>query len=450
MIKKFVNYALCILSGALLFFCGKKFDKPPYKTLNERAKLEVSDLKKRVAQSNSLFRFGLGDTNLYCMVIADETSGSLYKQVFVRDEGGGAILLNLATSGGLYVGDKLRINLNNLCIVNANNMISIDSVSLEKNLIKLSSGNVVTPLLITLSDIYKNQSPSDPLSLQSQLVEINAVEFDTSSRGKPFGDFIGKTTVSRLLTNCSFQELTVRTSGFANFASKLTPTGNGKIIGVLSQYQNTIQLLLRQYSDVSMNAQACTSATQSANTTTFVLATPTASLFEQFNSVNSNLDFSGTNWINFNQTGSVKWKGDLVMPSYTCVKASAFNSGNNNNIVWLISQPIVYNSALTFSFNSAFTYWDNGHQDALNAFVSTNFNGKNFYTANWTKINSASYADGSGSQYTGPTGMKSSGNISLQSVGILNGYSGSFCIAFRYVGSPAYNSTIYLDDIRVQ
>lgn len=448
MIKKLI-LILLTLSG-IFTSCEKKFDTPPYKGADDGAKIVIENIKQRVAEPGSFFRFGEADSNLYCTVTADETSGNLFRQIYVRDEAGGAILINLLTSGGLYIGDKIRINLNRLYVINSNNMITIDSVDSQKSIVKISSGNPVLAKAVTLSDVLAHVSATDPLNLQSQLVEINNIEFDTSNRNKSLADAIGKNAYTRTLTNCSFQQLGIRTSGFANFASKPAPAGSGKIIGIVSQYEHNMQLMLRQFSDIQMPNPACTSTSNTPNTSTFVLSAPVASLYEQFNSVSSNTDFGSASWINYNQTGSVKWKGDLIMPSYKSAKATSFNSGSVSNAIWLISQPISYNSSLKLSFSSGFIYWDAGHTDALTAYVSTNFNGRNFVTANWTKVTAAAYADGTGSQYTGPSGMKLSGTIPLNTISILNNYSGSFCVAFKYSGTSQYNSTIYLDDIKVQ
>ena len=80
--------------------CKKEFDTPPLKPLNDGAKLFISQIKPRVATSGKNFKFGIGDSSLYCTVIADETSGNIYKQLFVRDEVGSAIQINLVNSGG--------------------------------------------------------------------------------------------------------------------------------------------------------------------------------------------------------------------------------------------------------------------------------------------------------------------------------------------------------------
>src|SRR4051812_34270195 len=88
--------------------CHKKYDQPQLKTLNESAKLGIAELKGRVPLSNSHYHFAGGDTNLYCTVTMDENSGNLYKQVYVKDDNGIAMQLNLLNSGGLFSGDRVR------------------------------------------------------------------------------------------------------------------------------------------------------------------------------------------------------------------------------------------------------------------------------------------------------------------------------------------------------
>ncbi|MBL7918642.1 MAG: hypothetical protein JNM96_09600, partial [Bacteroidia bacterium] len=152
--KKSILFLSVLVAGLFTFnSCKKEYDNPPLKQVNDGAQLFVQQLKLRVPNSPSSFKMAGGDTNLYATVIADELSGNIYKQVFVKDATGNAIQINLVNSGGLYVGDKIRINLNNKYIVNANNMIYIDSVDVEKSVVKISTGNAVTPKVVTLSQV---------------------------------------------------------------------------------------------------------------------------------------------------------------------------------------------------------------------------------------------------------------------------------------------------------
>ena len=51
------------------------------------------------------------DYNIYAYVTTEETDGNFYKEAYIQDNSG-AIRLRLQASGGLYIGDSIRINLN--------------------------------------------------------------------------------------------------------------------------------------------------------------------------------------------------------------------------------------------------------------------------------------------------------------------------------------------------
>lgn len=428
--------------------CKKEFDVPPVKTLETTSKINIAQIKAKYTNINYRFK---SDSSLYCVVIADEVSGNLYKDIYVRDVTG-ALHVKLIASGGLFIGDSIRINLQN-CILNSySNLIQLDSVDTEKSIVKLASGLNPQPVTMTIQQIIANTAATN--SVQSKLVRINNVEFISSDINTPFADAIGKTSINKIIKSCDGTgTLTVRTSGYASFANQKTPSGNGTFIGIVGQFGTTMQMTIRNLNDLSLNGTLCSGTTPTSTpNNTFVLGAPVNTINETFSGVSDNAVFSSTGWINYNQNGSVKWKGDVTSTTYKCVYASAFKSTESNNTMWLITPPIVYSSTKTLSFKSGFGFWKAGHQNALMAYVSTNFDGTNFSTANWTAINNATYNNtGSGAYYTGSAGLISSGTINLNSISILNGYSGNFFIAWKYVGSdPSYTSNIYLDDIIVQ
>ncbi len=432
-----------LLALFVFFACKRKYDLPPLKNPNDGAKLFIQHLKARVPTSGSYYKLGVGDTNLYCLVTADETSGNIYKTVFVRDEVGDAIQVNLLSTGGLYVGDRIRINLNNKYVVNGNNMIYLDSVDVERSVVKISSGNSVTSKTVTINDVLTGSVPTLSSSLQSQLVTIENVEFISADKNVPFANAITKSSINRSIKPCgsNSQVLTVRTSGYANFANEKTPVGSGKITAIVSQYNSTMQLTIRNFNEVKMNQGACP-------TPTYQIGSPVSSINEDFSSITAtNLTYTNTGWLNIAEEGSVLWKTD-INGSNKALKASAFSSGEPQNTMWLITPPIIYNSSLTFSFTTGFGFWDSGHQDAIMAYISTDFDGTNLLTANWTAV-SANYANGTGSFY--PNGKTNSGVINLSSISILSGYTGNFFIAFKHKGKAGvHDSNIYLDNITVQ
>jgi len=408
--------------------CRKEYDTLPYRPANDGATLSISQLKHRVKDSSSVFRFGTGDTNLYCTVIADETSGNLYRQIFVRDEGGGALAVNLLNSGGIYTGDKIRINLNRSIVVSANRMISLDSVDMEKSVVKLSAGNQVIPVPVTLNTVTAQMNPLNAGSMQSQLIEITGVEFTAAAFGKPFADAISKGATSYILKNCTGAEAIVRTSGFANFASKPVPAGNGKLVALVTQYNSDIQLLIRNYSEVQMNGTLCVPT-----------PTVTGKIYElkDFN----DFDLANGGWTTYTITNSaVKWAVSTFSGTPTpFVKISGFSGGaNTDSESWLVSPPLAIatasNPSLSFYSAAKFT------GQPLELLISTTYTGGIPSVSTWSPI-SQGYTL---SPQTGSYNWTYSGAISLAAF-----KTGNARIAFRYKSTVAGATTYELDDIVV-
>jgi hypothetical protein len=420
--KKIIALSGIILAAILLNSCKKKYDTPPLKSVNDGAQISANEMKARVPSNSSFYRFGIGDTNFYAIVTADEMSGNLYKTVYVRDDNNGAIQLNLTSTGGLRTGDKIRINMNNLMVINVNSMIAIDSVDIGKSLVKISSGNPVTPLEVTIAQIQAGAVPTNTNSLQSQVVILKEVEF--TEKNKTFADAIGKASVNRALKQCnSSSTVTVRTSGYANFASKLTPAGNGTLIAVVTQYNNTMQLTIRDYAEINMPNTGCPVPPPA----------PGTYLSKDFtdNSVTSG------GWSIANVIGSINW----TTASTTSVTASPFaiinnyiSAGNQPACeTWLISPAVDLSasSAPSFSFSSAVFF----SGPAAQVLVSTDYTSGSPSTASWTAL-SATFA--SSDNFT------PSGNISFSAYKTAN-----VRVAFKYTGSANSGLRLKIDNIRI-
>jgi hypothetical protein len=68
----------------------------------------------------------------------DDKSGNIYKSAYVQDVSRG-INLHLMSSGGLYVGDSIRIKLKGLVLSEYAGMMQIDSVKVVDNIVKLAT-----------------------------------------------------------------------------------------------------------------------------------------------------------------------------------------------------------------------------------------------------------------------------------------------------------------------
>ncbi len=198
------------------------------------------------------------------VVVADDQSGNLYKSVAIEDSTGG---INLLLDGTyLYtkypVGRRLFINVTNLLICRYNGLYElagyiqpggklggIPSPLFSQYITAGKWGQYMAPKVINvaqLSDAY-----------QFELVQFNNVQFISGDMAQPYADSYGLKSVSRTLENCfngiDGQTMVAYTSGYANFANVLTPSGNGTLLAVFDGYYNgTPQLLVRDTSEVNL------------------------------------------------------------------------------------------------------------------------------------------------------------------------------------------------------
>ncbi len=404
----------------LLSFCKKEFDTPPVKQASDGNKISIAQIKAKYF-TNINYKFK-SDSNLYCVVTADEVSGNFYKEVYVRDASG-ALHVKLKYSGGLYIGDSIRINLKGIVLNAYSGLIQLDSVDLEKNVVKLASGLNPTPIEMSLQQILSNTSATN--MAQSQLVKINQVEFIENNRGVLFADPVNRTAKNLGLYSCSGHSISLRTSGYANFAAELSPKENGYLIAIVGQYgekEGDMQLSLRQLNDISMQGDLC--------------ASNTVSLIYLKKDFNDNSIVSGS-WTQQKSLGNILWStssaGSAASPY---AKISNYVSGTNQECeTWLISPPLNLSASTKpiLSFRNAYNY----EGPILKLYVSTNYTSGLPNTATWIEIN-----------FT-----HSGGNWNFVSSGTLNlsAYkTDKVHFAFQYTGSSTNGSTWEIDDVLVK
>jgi len=209
------------------------------------------------------------DYVISAIVVGDDRSGNLYKSLAIEDATGG-ITLSIVGSD-LYttmpVGRRLFIKLKGLYVaqysgsyqivayVNGDGTLGgIPTSTLANYIFPGTRGNTVTPIVTTLANIA---APNN--SLQSELIELDNVEFSPADRNQMYADNVNLISVSHLLEDCgtTVHNAAVYTSGYANFASAHTPSGNGKVICIYGVYNGATQLTIRDTTDLSLTGPAC-------------------------------------------------------------------------------------------------------------------------------------------------------------------------------------------------
>lgn len=83
--------------------------------------------------------------------------------------------------------------------------------------------------------------------------DVTIKEADGTSTFAPDDLKDGGNGVNRTLVLDDNSTLTFRTSAYANFSTEVMPTGKINVIGILSRYNSTWQIVARTYSDIQRN-----------------------------------------------------------------------------------------------------------------------------------------------------------------------------------------------------
>ena len=185
--------------------------------------------------------------SIFGNITCEETNGNFYKEVFMQDLSG-AIKLKLKASGGLYIGDSIRINIQGITMSEYGELIQLENVDVDQQVVKIATERFITPYEATIPQLSLSED-------QSRLVKLNDVEF--SEMGMTYADAVNLSTGSRLLSDCNGNTVSVRTSGYANFADDTLPYGNGSIVGIFTIYNSEKQFVIRDINEVMLDSSRC-------------------------------------------------------------------------------------------------------------------------------------------------------------------------------------------------
>ena len=345
------------------------------------------------------------------------------RNIVLQDETGGIVVrFDNSVENKIEEGNKLKILIKDSKLGSFADVKQISDLSFNgsidgENIVEIVEENstLPTPLKLTLTELKNG-------NYESILVEVDDIQFKTEDVDQVISG-------SRVVTDCSIK-FTVYTRSLASFGNQKIPNGSGKIVGIASSYYAEKQIILRGtdwFSNLSGNR----------------CKEPEPLFYENFESIsNTGYDVyvNLTDWYNLNQTGGEeKWEA-REYSSNKYAQISAYNTAETSMVAWLITPEIDLNGSnnevLTFDTKDAY---NNG--DALEVFISNDFNGNNVGSATWDKLD-VQIAKGSNSSYA--SSFTSSGEIDISS------YSGKVRIGFKYSGAdPSKTTTYQVDEIKV-
>ena len=412
-------YSLIAILTIGLFSCKKEFDAPPIKDIPEGQLLTVQDLHDMFDGSPIRFE---DDYSVYATITMDDRNGNIYRNAYIQDETN-AIVLRTNFPGGLFVGDSIRVYLKGVTLNNFNGMMQLDSVDVDKNIIKQATKVNFEPEIVTVEQLIVND-------YSGKLVKVVDAEFAAGELGTTYANAQNQQSLNKTLIDCDNNEIIVRTSGFADFANQTIAEGNGSMVAIANEFNGTKQLLIRSIEEVQMNGDRCTGG-----------GTPSQSyLLKDF----SDADLTSGGWTSYvvtsNPSGynwSVSNQG--AGGNYYAVATGWNGSSADETDLWLISPAVDLTGANApqLSFRNSTNF--NG--PALQLMISTDYDGSSAPTTQVTWKNYSTFASWS------PGGWEwtSSGSIPLLAfVNQANVY-----VAYRYTSGGGGAATWQVDDILI-
>lgn len=252
---------------------------PPYGNnaiVKDEAKLvTIAELKTQYASaiSNSSFQRITDDKQLLCTVIANDIGGNIYKQIVVQDATG-AMIVGINGTGlfpFLSVGQQILIGLKDLCIggygqqtqlgdeyngsigrmstekweqhvkiLPTHDMAQIDTIdffSVAQNDMTRYCGHLVCLKNVTIGDAGSPIAPEYKAG--------TSLTYNGSTNGY----------VHHTINGLSMNDILLRTSTYADFASMVIPSTPVTLYGIATRYRNTWQILIRAEEDIKLNGK---------------------------------------------------------------------------------------------------------------------------------------------------------------------------------------------------
>ncbi len=420
--KKNIFKILIFVSIILTVSCIKEdFDTPPIKI----PKVDFTS-NTTIAELKSLYNNDLDsiteDIIIQGIIIANDESGNLYKTLFIKDNSGG-IEIKIDKTGlynefklgqrvfikcqGMYMGKYGKMQ--QLGYVFNNAIGRLPDVLVSKHLYKDSlPGPIPKPQLISIPEITSANLGT--------LIRLDDIYFDTP--GLPFAE--QQTTTNRILKDAADNSIILRTSNYADFATEVLPEGIGSVVGIISVFNNDLQLYIRDLDDLI-------GFEENADMPQIIFT--------------DNFDTSpSSNWNIVSVASNKNW---TYNSTEKCMEINGY-SADVASEDWFVTKQIslVNLSEASLQFRSWTKYTDVGFQFPMKVFISIDYeNDGNPNSATWHEL---------------PAILPIAHSATWTSSGIINldNYIGkSVYIAFKYVSSGATSSTASnwkIDDVQIK
>lgn len=284
-IRSFQSFILFALATSVISLTGcvkENFDAPPVTNTDPvglKANYTIKQIKdifypNYIAATTPL-PVQIPDTAdiiISGVINTDDKSGNFYKVLSLQDSTGGIQIVVDASS--LYneypVGRRIFVRCRGMYIYNYQGTLElgsyidykgaqpslggVPSANIPHYIVKGMTGVPVPVRTFTAFDLLTN--PNSRYD-QSTLIKLTGVQFVEADTNKTYADAINKAYGNLKLQDCSNYQVTLRTSGYADFATTKVQTGKGDVYGIYTVYGTTSQLAIRNLNDIQLTGSRC-------------------------------------------------------------------------------------------------------------------------------------------------------------------------------------------------
>ncbi|WP_449399826.1 DUF5689 domain-containing protein [Chryseobacterium wanjuense] len=392
-------------------------------------------------------------------VVSSDENGNFYKTISFQDKPenptvGLQIEVDKSSNYADYpVGAHIRINAKGLRVGTDRGAVKLGSVDptyaigrIPASLVGRYISGVCNGNGLDVATIKPLELPNLAAAKSEQyintLVKVSNTQFtigDIYPVNKTYIDYVAGAGVDtdRTLEDASGNSVVLRNSGFFSEGSALLPTGNGDITFVVSRYNTTWQMLIRNTKDVNFKG-ARVDATPPKGGTAITYSGSFLENFESYPTSPANLEVY-PKYVNDPLLGNRYWQ--LKTFSGNKYIQLGANSGSGSYVTYF-AVPVDFTAANTLKFDVNVGFW-NGN--ALKVYYTTNYTPLGDITqATKTDITSAFTIPQTPTSGYGVLAPAGTYNIPASLTG--NGF-----ILFEYSGNGSgVTTTIQLDNIQVQ
>ncbi len=350
------------------------------------------------------------NTRIEGVIISDREHENLPGQnAYLMDEHGDGIALRFQSWHSLDRSLKVRIISSNLPITRFNGLLQVDQIPLG-NAVALGAGEMPEPVVTTIQNLRDNIN-----DFESTLVLIE----DAILPGG--GTFAGNVVVTD-----NTGSVDMYTTNWASFANTQIVGGRYNLTAIASIY-NSPQLQIRNLDDLELLEEDDHQP-----------GDPVTSIDEDFQSYPDHAIINQDGWTAYAEEGGRNWICRTHQNNHYA-QATAFNSPDPTNVMWMITPPIDRDamSNPVFEFESAKAFYTH---DGFSLYISSDFDGDDVKNATWEPLDARL------------AGQSDPDNVWIHSGYIdLSPYQGILYIAWKYeAAAPQGNTgTFRVDNVKL-